>query len=115
MQKPAQKIKSEIVIELPADQAIYSKGYVEELEQFRNHESLDGVWWTMDELMVRLHKGRKWIKDNILNKYYRVLSYENGGPVFYPTEGTSEQWAFNAKPMANFLTKNFPDIYRNKE
>mgnify|MGYP001267560077 FL=1 len=105
-----QQIKAEVTIKIPSEYVIISK---EEYKSLKEQDLL-GRWWRMKDLEQRLNKKHEWIKENILYspRFRKILDAKNGGPVYYP-DRQGRQWSFNALRMAEFLTKNFGEIYRD--
>lgn len=103
-----QSLNVEITIPIPEDHVLINRVKYEELVA----SSLDGVFWSMNELEERTGKKHEWLKENILNhpKFSSVLDVRNGGPVFYPSR-KGEKWTFLAKEMARFLEDNFHEIF----
>ncbi|RRG08801.1 MAG: DUF771 domain-containing protein [Lactobacillus sp.] len=111
----ATQIKATVTINVPEDQVIVDKSYIEGLEDYKKRTSLEGQYWTMADLIARVGHERKWVKDNILGPFNDELSFENGGPAFIPVAGSKQQYSFNAKEMATFLSHHFPDIYKHAD
>ena len=111
----ATKIRANVIIDLPDDKVMVDKTYIEDLEDFRKLNSLDGQTWKMQDLIKHVGHDRAWIKKNILTPFYKELNFENGGPAFIPLDGSNQQYAFNAKEMAKFLEQHFSDIYKNAD
>ncbi|VDG18748.1 hypothetical protein [Lactobacillus paracasei] [Lactiplantibacillus mudanjiangensis] len=108
------QIKAEITLVLPDDRVVVDKAYFEKLQDFKNYHSLHGQVWGFSDLeRVTRHK-RSWIMRHILTPFEKKLSTANGGPVRYPTPGTSETYSIDAERMADFLSLHFRDIYENK-
>ena len=110
----ATKIKATVTINVPEDQVIVEKSYIEGLEDYKRRTSLEGQYWTMADLIKRVGHGRKWILNNIISPFYDELNFENGGPAFIPIS-SSQQYSFNAQEMATFLSRHFPDIYKHAD
>jgi len=104
-----QSIKAEILINIPTDQILISKV---EYEQLQIH-SLQGVYWTMNDLENRIGKKQVWIKDNILypQRFKKQLDVLQGGFVYYP-KAKGEKWSFLASKMSQFLEDNFYSIFK---
>jgi phage pi2 protein 07 len=75
----------------------------------------DKLFWNFKDL--ELHTGFKydWLTRNILFRpeWRDKLDADNGGPVFYP-RSRGQKWKFIAKPMQQFLTDNFADLFRER-
>ena len=103
-----QQIKTEITIPIPPDMVIISRTELEELKQ----KELTGVYWSMKDLVKRINKSDRWIKENILYqpRFRKILDSENGGPVYYP-KNQGQTWSFHAPRMAKFLDDYFHIIF----
>jgi phage pi2 protein 07 len=103
-----QKLKAEIVVEIPNDMILVTKVEYKELKQ----KELSGVYWNMKDLEKRINKKSEWIKENVLypTRFRKTLDVETGGFVFYP-KSKGQTWAFQAIKMAKFLDGNFHKIY----
>ena|SRR5690625_3320487 len=103
-----QQLNVNLSIPIPSDSVLISKVELEELKQ----QSLSGMYWNMKDLTERVQKSDRWIKENILYppKFKKVLDLENGGFVYYP-KSQGQTWSFQAKEMAQFLDKNFSQIF----
>jgi phage pi2 protein 07 len=110
----ATQIKAMVTINVPEDQVVVEKSYIEGLEDYKRRTSLEGRYWTMADLIKRVGHGRKWILNNIIRPFYDELNFENGGPAFIPIN-SSQQYSFNAQEMATFLSCHFPDIYKHAD
>lgn len=96
-------------ITIPDTHVLITKIEYEEMKQ----NELHGEWWTMADLKSKTKmKSSDWIEKNILyvSKFRKVLDVNNGGFVYY-SGGSGKPWSFQAKKMAEFLEKNFADIY----
>lgn len=104
----AQLLNVQLSIPVPADSVLISKVELEELKRLE----LTGVYWTMKDLEERVGKKQEWIKENILfrPKFKKILDSENGGFVYYP-KSKGQNWSFQAVKMAEFLDKNFSQIF----
>lgn len=104
-----QQLKVEMLIKIPEEYVLIKKI---ELEELRNNE-LTGVFWSMKNLEERVIRKSEWIKDNILypSRFRNILDVERGGFVFYP-KLKGQSWSFHAARMADFLDKNFSEIFR---
>lgn len=105
-----QKLKAEIVISIPEDMVVITKLEYDLLKQ----NELVGVYWSMKDIEKRINKKQEWIKENILypQRFKEVLDIKNGGFVYYP-ESKGKTWAFQATRMAEFLERNFQQIFLN--
>lgn len=103
-----QKLKAEIVIQIPKELVLIARVEYEELKQ----NELLGVYWSMKDLEKRINKKSDWIKENILypSRFKKNLDINNGGFVYYP-ETKGQPWAFQATKMAGFLEINFAKIF----
>lgn len=106
-----QIIKIQATIQIPENQILIEKVEFERLQSLE----LYGKYWSMQELEERTNKKRDWIKENILYKpkFKSILDLHNGGFVYYP-EKKGQNWSFHATQMANFLDKNFAEIFSSK-
>ncbi|PGS80542.1 hypothetical protein COC69_08975 [Bacillus cereus] len=104
----SQQLNVNVLIPIPDDQVVISKVEFQELKK----QELTGVYWSMKDLEARVKKKNDWINKNILlpTRFRKILDYETGGFVFYP-QGKGQTWSFQAKKMAEFLDKNFSDIF----
>lgn len=103
-----QQLEVNLSIPIPDDSVLIKKVELEELK----NESLSGVYWTMKDLEDRTGRKHEWIKENILypSHFKKVLDSEKGGFVYYPRL-RGQTWSFHAAKMANFLDKNFSQIF----
>jgi phage pi2 protein 07 len=103
-----QQLSVNLTIPIPADSVVISKMELQELKK----KQLVGVYWSMKDLEARINRKHEWIKENILypTKFRNLLDVETGGFVFYP-KGKGQSWSFHASKMADFLDKNFTEIY----
>lgn len=110
MQK-TQKLNIDIEVQIPSDSILIKKIELQQLEG----EALTGVYWNMKDLENRINKKQFWIKDNILYrpKFKEVLDSKNGGFVYYP-DSKGQPWSFQAIKMAEFLDKNFKEIFNTR-
>ncbi|WP_080875584.1 DUF771 domain-containing protein [Oceanobacillus timonensis] len=106
-----QQFNVNLSVPVPDDQVVISKI---ELENLQN-QSLSGVYWTMKDLEEKVGRKQVWIKENILypTHFKKILDVENGGFVYYP-KSKGQTWSFQASKMADFLDKNFKDIFRGE-
>ncbi|MEC1718420.1 DUF771 domain-containing protein [Schinkia azotoformans] len=103
-----QQLSVNLTIPIPGDSVLISKVELQELKR----QQLKGVYWSMKDLEERINRKHEWIKENILYppKFRKLLDVDNGGFVFYPkTKG--QTWSFHASKMADFLEKNFHQIF----
>lgn len=103
-----QQLSVNLTIPIPSDTVLISKVELKELKQ----QQLYGVYWSMKDLETRINRKHEWIKENILypSHFRKILDTEHGGFVFYPkTKG--QTWSFHALKMADFLDKNFHQIF----
>lgn len=103
-----QQLKINLTIPIPNDKVLIDKVQLEELKR----QQLLGTYWTMKDLEKRIGKKQEWIKENILypTKFRKMLDVKNGGFVYYP-EVRGQTWSFHALKMAEFLDKNFGEIF----
>ncbi|RUS42285.1 DUF771 domain-containing protein [Cohnella sp. AR92] len=103
-----QQLKVEMCIQIPSEYVLISKV---ELEQLKSNE-LIGVYWSMKDLEKRTSRKCEWIKENILYPphFRKILDTEQGGFVFYP-RSKGQGWSFHALKMAEFLDKQFVQIF----
>lgn len=103
-----QQLNVNLSIPIPEDSILIKKIELEDLKQ----QSLSGVYWNMKDVADRVKKSDRWIKENILYppRFKKVLDLKNGGFVYYP-ESQGQTWSFQAKEMAEFLDKNFSQIF----
>lgn len=103
-----QQLKVDLLIQIPSDLVIISKVELKELKE----QSLVGVYWNMKDLEKSVNKKQDWIKANILfkSKFKEILDSEKGGFVYYP-KGSGQSWSFHALKMADFLDRNFQQIF----
>lgn len=104
-----QSLNVELSIPIPEDKILISKTELQELQK----KSLSGVFWTMKDLEEKTGRKHEWIKENILypSRFRKILDVKNGGFVFYP-EVRGQSWSFQATKMAEFLDKNFSNIFK---
>ena len=104
-----QQINVNLSIPIPTDKVLINGVELEDLKK----KSLNGVYWNMKELESRTGKKNQWLKENLLypSQFREVLDSKNGGFVYYP-QAQGESWAFQANQMADFLEKNFKEIFR---
>ncbi|WP_047981532.1 DUF771 domain-containing protein [Ornithinibacillus contaminans] len=107
-EQSSQRLSVNLEIAIPTDSVIVKRVELEELKK----KELTGVYWTMKDLEKRINKKQQWIKENILfiPKFKKELDSENGGFVFYP-KMQGQTWSFHAQKMAEFLDKNFQQIF----
>lgn len=103
-----QQLEVNLTIPIPEDKILISKVELQELKE----QQLKGVYWTMKDLEKRVGKKQEWIKEHILypTKFRKILDVKNGGFVYYP-EVRGQTWSFHALKMAEFLDKNFGEIF----
>lgn len=103
-----QQLKVSLSIPIPSDSVLISKVELEELQK----EKLTGVYWNMRDLEDRMGKKHQWIQKNVLfpSRFKKILDAENGGFVYYP-KASGQSWSFHAAKMADFLDKNFHQIF----
>lgn len=103
-----QQLAVNLTIPIPSDSVLVKKVELEELKR----KELLGVFWNMKDLEERTGRKHEWLKENILfrPKFKKVLDAENGGFVYYPKK-RGETWSFQASKMAEFLDKNFSQIF----
>lgn len=106
-----QKLKVELLLEIPNDYILIKKVEYEQLQQ----EKLSGVYWSMKDLEKRVGKDWRWIKEHILypSDFKKMLDVKNGGFVYYP-ERRGKNWTFHAGKMAQFLDDNFYLIFGSR-
>lgn len=105
---PQQQLSVNLTIPIPSDLVLISKVELQDLKQ----QQLKGVYWTMKDIEKRINRKHEWIKENILypSRFRKILDVEHGGFVYYPqTKG--QAWLFHAIQMAEFLDKNFQQIF----
>ncbi|QFF98793.1 DUF771 domain-containing protein [Psychrobacillus glaciei] len=104
-----QRLKVELEITIPSDLVVISKVELDELKQ----QSLKGVYWNMKDVEQRTGRKIDWLKANLLYlpHFRKTLDVENGGFVYYPS-AKGQAWSFQANKMADFLDKNFHQIFR---
>lgn len=107
-----QALNVNLSIPIPENMVLVNKVELESLQE----EALLGVYWTMKDLEKRIGKKSNWIKENILYepRFKKYLDIERGGFVYYP-KNQGEHWSFKAKEMAEFLDKNFSEIFLGGE
>lgn len=100
-----QKLKTEVVINIPNDLVLVEKT---ELEMLQNQQ-LVGRYWTMKDLEERTGMKQNWLKSNLLfvPKFKKQLEKFS----YYPNS-QGEKWAFQATKMAQFLESNFYSIFK---
>ncbi|NEU29958.1 DUF771 domain-containing protein [bacterium LRH843] len=103
-----QQLKVNLTIQIPEEYVLVSKVELEQLKQ----KELTGVYWNMKDLEERTKRKQVWLKENVLfpTRFRKVLDSELGGFVFYPKQG--QTWCFQASKMAEFLDKNFSNIFK---
>lgn len=103
-----QQLEVSLMVPIPSDSVLIKKVELEVLKE----QSLSGVYWNMKDLELRTKKSRKWLQEKILypSKFRKHLDSENGGFVYYP-KSQGQTWSFQAKKMADFLDKNFDQIF----
>lgn len=103
-----QQLSVNLQIPIPSDSVLISKI---ELEELRRNE-LTGVYWNMKDLERRTNKKSEWLKENILYnpRFKEVLDSDKGGFVYYP-KSKGQTWTFQATRMADFLERNFSQIF----
>lgn len=106
-----QQLQVGLVVNIPEHLVLVEKVEYEELQA----NSLQGVYWTMQDLENRIGKKQVWIKENILypQKFKKQLDVAVGGFVYYP-QAKGEKWSFHATKMAEFLEDNFHTIFGGK-
>lgn len=77
----SQKIKAEIILEIPNDKVIISKAEFDEYQSLKD----EGRWWTSKDVEKHYNHKMDWFKGRIfyIPKYKKILSTENGGCVHY--------------------------------
>ncbi|WP_200411759.1 DUF771 domain-containing protein [Virgibacillus salexigens] len=99
-----QQLNVQLNVPVPSDKVLISKVELDELKQ----ESLSGVFWSMKDLEQRTSKKQEWLKENIL--YRSKFRSELEKFVYYP-KSKGQSWSFQAKRMAQFLERNFDQIF----
>ncbi|OIK10237.1 DUF771 domain-containing protein [Bacillus sp. MUM 13] len=104
-----QQLSVNLLIPIPSEAVLISK--IELLDLKR--QQLVGVFWSMKDLEKRVNRKNEWIKENILYpaKFRKLLDADLGGFVFYP-KSKGQTWSFHALKMAEFLDKNFNQIFK---
>ncbi|MFS0662391.1 DUF771 domain-containing protein [Niallia alba] len=107
-----QQLSVNLTIPIPSESVLISKVELEELKKMQ----LLGVYWSMKDLEMRVHRKNEWIKENILyrSKFKKILDVELGGFVYYP-KSKGQTWSFHALKMSEFLDKNFTEIFSTKK
>ncbi len=107
-----QTLDVSLSIPIPEGMVIISEMKLRELEE----KSLEGVYWSMKDLEMRINRKQEWIKRNILlnPKFKKKLDVDYGGFVFYP-DRPGQAWSFQANEMAKFLDDNFRSIFTHVE
>lgn len=105
----SQKLNVDLEIIIPNDSVLIKKSELQNLKD----ESLFGIYWSMKDLELHIRKKQNWIKEHILYvpEFKKHLDSAHGGFVYYP-KSQGQTWAFHAIKMADFLDKNFSEIYR---
>lgn len=103
-----QTLNVSLSIPIPEDSVLITKV---ELEELRKKE-LSGVFWTMKDLEGRTGRKIEWLKANLLYppQFRKTLDVESGGFVYYP-KSKGQAWSFQAKKMADWLDRNFENIF----
>lgn len=103
-----QKLNVNLTIPIPNESVLISKIELEELKR----NELTGVYWNMKDLESRTNKKSEWLKENILYKprFKEILDSDKGGFVYYP-KSKGQTWTFQATKMADFLERNFSQIF----
>lgn len=104
-----QQLQVNLTIPVPDNYVLINRVEYEELQT----HSLQGVYWTMNDLENRIGKKQVWIKDNILypQRFKKQLDVLQGGFVYYP-KAKGEKWSFLASKMSLFLEDNFYSIFK---
>lgn len=69
------------------------------------------TWWGMNDLMAHTGKGRKWLKENVLE----VPRYKQEIQEFsHYAENNNDRYVFVGSKMKKFLEDNFSRIMNNK-
>lgn len=100
-----QKIKTEVIIEVPAEFILVRKSEWEELKE----QQLTGRYWNMKNLEERTGMKQQWLKSNLL--YVPKFKQQLEEFSYYPNS-QGEKWAFQATKMAQFLEDNFYRIFK---
>lgn len=69
-------------------------------------------WWTMEDVMRKTQRGRKWIKTYIIDD--PVIRQEIDSFTHFP-KGNSGEYRFHAKKMNRFLDERFELIKERAE
>lgn len=106
-----QRLNVQLTIPIPSDSILISKVEFDVLKK----QELSGVYWSMNDLEIRINRKSEWIKENILfpSRFKKILDVESGGFVFYP-KVKGQVWSFQAAKMADFLDKRFDQIFRTQ-
>ncbi|HJA42158.1 MAG TPA: DUF771 domain-containing protein [Firmicutes bacterium] len=106
-----QTLDVSLSIPIPSNMVLITRTHYEELKD----EQLHGVYWSMKDLENRTGKKQLWLKENILfqPRFKKILDSKSGGFVHYP-QSSGQPWTFHAKKMADFLDKNFNEIFAGK-
>lgn len=102
-----QKLKVETLITIPAEYTLLRTVDYENLLK----DSEVGTWWTLQDVLERINRKEKWLKENVLEnpRYKNLIDVESGGFVKYPSGGKSG-YLFLATQTKQFLEKYFADI-----
>ncbi|MTD37675.1 DUF771 domain-containing protein [Erwinia sp. CPCC 100877] len=109
MQPVIQKIKTETIIEVPAEYVIIHRTDYEELLKADDK----GRWMSLKEVVSRINRSSKWFCEQVLEqpKYRKHLDVRNGGFVHYP-RGGGDAYSFLRSQMIEFLETYFADIMK---
>lgn len=99
-----QRIKTEVVINIPSDYVLVKKTEFEHLQE----QQLIGRYWTMKDLEERTGMKQLWLKENVL--YVPKLKTQLEKFTHYPNS-QGEKWNFQSSKMAKFLEDNFYLIF----
>lgn len=99
-----QKLKTEVIIDIPSDFVLVKKAELELLQE----QQLLGRFWSMKDLEEHTGMKQNWLKTNLLYvpKFKKQLEKFS----YYPNS-QGEKWAFQASKMAKFLDENFYSIF----
>lgn len=104
-----QTIVAEISVPVPKGYVLVRETHLKELEA----NEVKGYWWSLDDVVGRINRGKTWFKTNVLEhpKWRHTIDIENGGFVYYPAN-QGDKYSFLPSKTIEFLENNFSKILK---
>lgn|SRR5699024_2371302 len=104
-----QTIEAKISVPIPTGYVLVKESKLVELES----NEVKGYWWSLNDVLKRINRGKTWFNDNVLNhpKWRHTIDIENGGFVYYPAN-QGDKYSFLPSKTIEFLEDNFSKILK---